>query len=274
MPIVAWRDLAPMRRRDTLRELLHPLPWLLASLVLAGAGWRLAALPCSFLFFLTALRLNHEAIHANLGLSRRACRLVLHGLSALMLGSNNAVAFNHLHHHAAQMGPDDHEGHCGRLSLLGVLAYGPRYPLDMHRHAWRKGDAALRRRMLVDGALNLGVVGLALGPLAGTALTYHLQVMLLAQCLTALFAVWITHRGCADDLLKARTQRNRWINLATYNMFFHLEHHHYPRVPVARLHLLAARLDAASPAFRAAIRPVVWEPPPPRPVRREASLGA
>lgn len=260
VPRISWRDLAPMRRRDTLVELLHPLPWLAASLILAQAGWWPAAMACSFMLFLTGLRLNHEAIHGNLGLPRRADRLVLHGLSAIMLGSNHAVAFNHLRHHAAAMGPEDHEGHCGRLSLLGVLAYGPRYPLDMHRLAWRKGDPALRRRMLVDAALNLGVLGLAFGPLAGTALTCHVLAMLLAQCLTAFFAVWITHRGCAEDALGARTQRNRWINALTYNMFFHLEHHHYPRVPVSRLHRLAARLDAASPAYAAAARRVVWEP--------------
>ncbi|MCE2990539.1 MAG: hypothetical protein LW838_10375, partial [Nitrosomonadaceae bacterium] len=46
----------------------------------------------------------------------------------------------------------------------------------------------------------------------------------------------------------------------TYNMFFHLEHHHYPRVPVSRLHILAQRLDSASPTFAATARRVIWEP--------------
>ena len=34
----------------------------------------------------------------------------------------------------------------------------------------------------------------------------------------------------------------------TLNMFFHLERHLFPRVPTARLHLLARRIDAASSA--------------------------
>lgn len=105
VPRISWRDLAPMRRSDTIAELLHPLPWLVCSLLLAQAGWWLAALPCSFMVFLTALRLNHEAIHGNLGLARRGDRAVLHALSAMMLGSNHAVAFNHMHHHATDMGP-------------------------------------------------------------------------------------------------------------------------------------------------------------------------
>lgn len=260
VPRISWRDLAPMRRSDTIAELLHPLPWLVCSLLLAQAGWWLAALPCSFMVFLTALRLNHEAIHGNLGLARRGDRAVLHALSAMMLGSNHAVAFNHLHHHATDMGPEDHEGHCGRLSLIGVLAYGPCYPVDMHCLAWRKGDGGLRRRMALDAALNLLVLGLAFGPFFGSALTYHVLVMLLAQSLTAFFAVWITHHGCAEESLTARTQRNRWINRITYNMFFHLEHHHYPRVPVSRLHILAQRLDSASPTFAATARRVIWEP--------------
>jgi fatty acid desaturase len=38
-------------------------------------------------------------------------------------------------------------------------------------------------------------------------------------------------------------------------MFYHLEHHRYPAVPTAHLHLLAARIDAAEPAMR---RQLVW----------------
>jgi fatty acid desaturase len=33
-------------------------------------------------------------------------------------------------------------------------------------------------------------------------------------------------------------------------MFFHLEHHLFPQVPTARLHILARRLDAAEPEAR------------------------
>ena len=251
-----WRDLVPMRRGEGIAECLHPVPWLAASAVLAAHELWVLALPCSFMFFLTALRLNHEAIHGHLGFGTRGHRLVMHGLSALMLGSNNAVAFNHLQHHRHNGTPVDIEGKAGRMSGWRVLLYGPAFPIEMHIDAWRRGGAALRRRMLIDGVAN----GLILGTTAttgSTILLYHVAVMVAAQCLTAFFAVWITHHDTEHDGLGARTQRARLINLVTYNMFFHLEHHLFPAVPVKRLHRLAARLDAAVPEIAARAKRVL-----------------
>ena len=267
---VAWRDLVPMRPIDGCVECLHPAPWLLGSWLLAGqAAWP-GAICCSFMFFLTALRLNHEAIHFNLGLSRRGHFRVLHGLSVLMLGSNNAVASNHLQHHAHLGTRRDLEGKAGRMGLWGVLAYGPLFPFEMHAAAWRRGSPELRRRMRIDLGLNLGMVAAALGSGSGV-LVYHLLAMNVAQCLTAFFAVWITHHHCVDAALVARTQRSRLLNLLSYSMFFHLEHHLFPAVPVRRLSLLAARLDAAVPELAANAPRVVARPriPLPKPAYRK-----
>lgn len=245
---IPWRDLVAMRRIDGLIECLHPLPWLAASWALAAAQIWPLALPASFMFFLTALRLNHEAIHGHLGFGAAGHRRVMHGLSALMLGSNNAVAYNHLQHHRHLNTPLDLEGKAGRMSGWRVLLYGPVFPVEMHIDAWRRGGRALRRRMLVDGAGNLLVLGAAV---VVPVLRYHIAVMVAAQCLTAFFAVWITHHDTEHDGLGARTQRSRLVNLLTYNMFFHLEHHLFPAVPVKRLARLAARLDAAVPEVAA-----------------------
>jgi len=253
---VEWRDLVTMRRIDGCVECLYPAPWLLGSWAVAALALWPAAAACSFMFFLTALRLNHEAIHGNLGLSPRAHRWVLHGLSALMLGSNSAVAFNHLQHHAHLGRPEDIEGKCGRMSGRHVLAYGPLFPIEMHLGAWRRGGRLLRRRMRVDLALNLAVLGAAAAS-ASPVLAYHLSAVACAQCLTAFFAVWITHRHCHGEDLVARTQRSRLLNLVTYNMFFHLEHHLYPAVPVKRLGQLAARIDAAAPELAGRARRVI-----------------
>lgn len=254
--LVMWRDLAPMRTRDGLIECLHPLPWLLGSWALAANALWLLAFPCSFMFFLTALRLNHEAIHNNLGFGPRGHRVVLHMLSALMLGSNNAVAANHLHHHKHVMQPDDLEGKCGRMSGLQVLRYGPVFPVEMHRAAWATKSPALRQRMRIDLLLNAFMI--ALFALTGwITLGYHLLFVAIAQCLTAYFAVWITHRGCHGDDLIARTQRAPVINLVTYNMLLHLEHHLFPGVPVKRLNTLAARIDVLAPEITAQARRVV-----------------
>lgn len=253
---VTWRDLAPMSRRDGLVECLHPVPWLLASWWLAGLDHWPAAAACSFMFFLTALRLNHEAIHGKLGFRPEGHRRVMHVLSLFMLGSNHAIGFNHLRHHKHVGTPGDVEGQCGRMSGLRVLAYGPRFPVDLHIAGWRLGGTALRRRMLVDLALNGAMFALAIG--SGSAvLAYHLAAMVAAQCLTAFFAVWITHRGCHGEELVARTQRSPLINLVTYNMFLHLEHHLFPGVPVRRLGTLATRIDAAIPELPTRVRRVI-----------------
>ncbi len=254
---IRWKDLTTMKPVDGWREGAIILPWLGLSLALLANDRLLFAAPCAFMFFLTALRLNHEAIHHNLGFGPQGHARVMHGLSMLMLLSNHSVAFNHLRHHKHVGKASDLEGKCGRMPGWKVLLYGPLFPLETHLAAWREGGKRQHRLMRRDLALNLVIPALALLPGLGF-LWMWVALMVVAQCLTAFFAVWITHHGCEDDdVLMARSQRNRMINLVSYNMFFHLEHHLFPAVPVSRLPLLAERLDVAFPKVRARIKPVV-----------------
>jgi len=253
---VEWRDLTLMRRRDGLIECLHPLPWLMGGMALFHYGYWPLAFLAEFMFFLTALRLNHEAIHHNLGFGPRGHRMVLHALSTVMLGSNHSVAFNHLRHHQHINTKDDLEGKAGKMSLWEVVVYGPLFPFECHIAALSEGGLVWRRRVLIDLGLNLVMPGLALG-IGLEFIIWHWFAMLLAQCFTALFAVWITHRGCDESALVARTQRGRMVNAVSYNMFFHLEHHLFPGVPVKRLPELAQRLEVVEPTFAKAIRPVL-----------------
>jgi fatty acid desaturase len=241
---VDWRDLTELTLTAKVKELLHPVPWLVASFVLAQAEMTIAALPCSFMFFLTALRLNHEAIHRNIGISHRANHGVLFVLSVLMLGSNHAVAFNHLRHHRHCMQPDDIEGACGRMGVWRVLAFGPIYPLLQHASALRETSGAEREFILAELTATAVWIIAALVVFDVAALKYHVVVTALAQCLTAFFAVWTTHHDCDPDGLYARTQRGSFKNRISYNMFYHLEHHLFPKVPVSQLGKLAERLDA------------------------------
>lgn len=243
---VKWRDLVRMRPVDGFVECLLPLPWLAGSWWSAAQGLWPLALACSFLFFLVALRVNHEAIHHNLGFSARGHHLVMHALSFVMIGSNHSVAWNHLRHHRHLETPKDLEGKAGRMGFWQVLAYGPKFPVECHLATLREAGPVWRKRVLIDLALNAAMAVIAFG-LMIDVLVYHLVTMAVAQCLTALFAVWITHRGGEDHKAIARTQRHALVNLVSYNMFFHLEHHLFPGVPVRRLPELARRLDAAVP---------------------------
>ena len=113
----------------------------------------------------------------------------------------------------------------------------------------------VRRWMLAELAGNFAVVGLVAGVLPERILLYHLSAMAIGQCLTAFFAVWTVHHDCAEATPPARTIRHPVRRIVTFNMFFHLEHHLFPQVPTARLHLLARRIDAAAPERR---RLLVW----------------
>ena len=114
--------------------------WMALSWVLYAASlWPLGLL-ASIMFFLCALRLNHEATHGNLRLSRRRDSLVKHMLSAVMLGSNRADAYCRLKHHKHSLGPYDCEGKRAHMTARQVLAYGPRFSIDLNLIAWRSGS--------------------------------------------------------------------------------------------------------------------------------------
>jgi fatty acid desaturase len=252
---VTWEDLQALRRHQFVIELMLPLPWLVLSIALYSSPFWPIGPFASFFFFLCCLRLNHEAIHNNLGLARGWDHLVMHGLSALMVGSTHADAFCHLRHHKDTLGADDHEGHCARMSFWQVLAYGPRFPVELNRQAWRQGGLRWQRRLVIDWAL-IAVFGTACLASGLPGLQLHVAAMLVGQCLTAFFAVWITHQGTIGSGLAGRSQRGPFAWLA-YQMFYHREHHLFPKVPVSRLGELARRLDAEVPGYAQARRPVL-----------------
>jgi len=248
-------DLKHISRAQAIRELTLPLPWLLLSWGLYSTSlWPLGAL-ASFMYFLCALRLNHEAIHGNLGLSRAQDLIVLHILSAMICGSNSSVAWSHMRHHKHAMGPGDIEGHCGEMTAWEVLQYGPKFPFDLLRTAWRNGGTKWQNRIIRD----LICMGMTVSIMLASGLQFlmlHVLAMCVAQCLTAFFAVWITHQGTGDSGLAARSQRGPLAKLA-YLMFYHREHHLFPQIPVSNLPALADRLDHKVPGYAASRKPVV-----------------
>jgi fatty acid desaturase len=59
--------------------------------------------------------------------------------------------------------------------------------------------------------------------------------------------VWTVHHDCEASREIARTLRNRLKSTIAFDMFFHVEHHLFPRVPTCRLPELARRLDQVAP---------------------------
>jgi fatty acid desaturase len=247
---VVWRDLVPLTRFEVGKELLLSAPWLALSLAAAQAGWFLPALAASFVFFLTGLRQVHNAFHHALGLTRAATEAVLFALSVLMLGSMHAVQFNHLRHHCHCMDDEDVEALSARLSIWQAFLVGPLFPLLLHGTALVRGSWRCRAWVAIELLANAAWIGLVFVVLDLAALRYHVLVMAIGQCLTAFFAVWTVHHDCDRYHHIARTLRGRLENFLSVSMFFHIEHHLFPRVPTCHLARLADRLDAAAPELK------------------------
>ena len=243
---IAWRDLTALRPLEQARELLLPLPFLLVART--AFAWDVPLLPwlASAYFFLAGLRVVHDAFHDNLALSRRTGHGLLLALSGLMLGSMHAVRITHLQHHRDCLGPDDVEGRTARRSAWRAIGAGVAFPVALHRAAWRRARPADRR--WIAGELSLTVLLIALAASRVSAqLTHHVGLMAIAQTLTGFFAVWTVHHDVDAEQQVARTLRHRVKSALALGMFFHLEHHLFPRVPTCHLPALADRLERAAP---------------------------
>jgi fatty acid desaturase len=250
---VGWRDLVRVTPFEVLQEPLLPVAWLAASLLTAAWGHYIIALGLSFVFFLTGLRLIHNTFHSSLGLSRRATDIVLWVMSLVMLGSMHAVQFNHLRHHRLTLGEDDVEGRHAEMPAWRALLFGPTFPILLHIAALRYGNRKLRATVVAELLLNAGWIGLVFGASGSSTLRYQVSAMAIGQCLTAFFAVWTVHHHCDRTHYIARTLRNKIKNGITFNMFLHVEHHLFPRVPTCHLGELSRRLDRVAPELKSKI---------------------
>jgi len=246
---VRWRDLVALSPGEKAWELSLSLPWFLLSLWCYERNWWWAGLGCSFYVFLTGLRQSHNAQHYSLGLPRIAQDCVLFALSMLMLASMHAVQLNHLHHHRHCLEDEDSEGATARLSWWRTLLNGPLFFIRLHESAWRLAGRTKRAWIASELFATSIVVVFAVCFFHSIPLRWHVQAMIAGECLTGFFAVWTVHHGCSSHE-PGRTQRGRWLNVISYSMFFHAEHHLFPAVPTPHLQTLASRLDAIMPEIR------------------------
>jgi fatty acid desaturase len=254
-PDVLWRDLLPLTQWEKAWELCLSVPWLIGSLCAYHYGYIAVGALCSFYYFLTGLRQSHGAQHYSLGLPKRVQDFVLFSLSTCMLASMHAIQVSHLHHHRHCLEDDDAEGSTARLKWWQAILLGPAFVARLHTNAWSLASAPKRRWMVAEIISFTIVIALAIIVPNLHALRWHVATMIVGECLTGFFAVWIVHHDCDTHTTMARTQRGRWVNRLCYSMFYHAEHHLFPLVPTCHLGALAERLDAANSAF--AVRQVI-----------------
>ena len=242
-----WLDLLQLSKLEIYYELLIWLPWLLLSWFAAAYEFTIVALGFSFVFFITGLRLNHNACHYAVGVSKSAHEYILFFLSILMLGSMHAVQVNHMRHHKYFPEPEDIEAMSAHKSALVAFLIGPFFPILLHIKALQVGSLSQRKWVCLELIMNVVWIVTVFTVLNFDFLKYHIVVMLVAQCMTAFFAVWTVHHDCDSEKHIARTIRHDLKAKITFNMFYHLEHHLFPAVPTCHLHLVAERMDNVAP---------------------------
>ena len=134
-----------------------------------------------------------------------------------------------------------------------ALLFGPAFPILLHINALRYGNRKLLATVIGQLFLNAAWIALVFGTFHSGSLRYHVSAMAIGQCLTAFFAVWTVHHHCDRTHYIARTLRNKIKNGITFNMFLHIEHHLFPRVPTCHLRELSHRIDRAAPELRSKI---------------------
>lgn len=161
----------------------------------------------------------------------------------------HAVKHNHMLHHKYCLQDKDVEGHCAKMSAWRAFLYGPAYIYTQHANALRSRNKTVIRYIIAELLLAVAFAA-AVFTLHIAFLQYHIIAMCVGECCTAFFAVWTVHHDCDEEVF-ARTLSNRWKNRFTYNMFYHLEHHLFPKVPTIKLPELSKRLKEGLPDLNA-----------------------
>ena len=240
-----WIDLVPYKRWEIIKELSLPLPWLVAELWASSNGWVLLSLISSAFFFLTCLRLSHNAFHYSLGLKRSTTNVVMLIISVFMMTSMRATQYTHLLHHRHCLGDKDVEGGISKLPFYEMLLAAPFFTIRLHIEALKQAKEKHKVWIKVELLLNLVWMLLVWFGFESDALKIHTVIMILCHLGSPFFTVWSVHHDCDDSDHESRTLRNPIMSLIAYNMLYHLEHHNYPAVPTCHLPELAMRLDQA-----------------------------
>ncbi len=243
---IVWQDLTKLSFKEKMIENNLTLPWLLSSLMLAYYEYYILALPFSAFFFLTALRQVHNGFHNALGKSKKMTWWCLYLNSVLMMVSVHAVKFNHLRHHKFCLREDDYEGKAARMTWYQAILYGPIHMFSIHWLTLQIGNKSYKKNVIAE-LISIFLFGGLVFYFQLHFLMYHIMIMLLSECLMAFFAVWLVHHDTHEHPNFARTQRTKWKNVISFNMFYHLEHHLFPAVPTIKLPELAKRMDKALP---------------------------
>jgi fatty acid desaturase len=213
-----------------------------AFVVLAAQELWLLAVPAALGTFLAAFVLLHDAMHNALGLSRPANEVVLTLSGVLLLKSGHGLRATHLRHHGRTLRDDDPEGGVVHWPLWRIVLAGPFHVLGNRALSMRVSPPT-RRHQLVETALTVLAIALAVGLFAATGSPAGLVYWAVAATLSATMSIWAAYLphvlSARHPLVRAAAGLSRWWTPVVSSFAFHHLHHQFPRVPTALLSDLA-----------------------------------
>ncbi|HEY3818088.1 MAG TPA: fatty acid desaturase [Polyangiaceae bacterium] len=232
---VVARALTPAERAVELAR-----PWVLlatfAGLEARGLWW--LAVPVAAATGFAAFVQMHDAIHASLGLSKRANDVVLFLSGLLLLKSGHALRATHLRHHGRCLGEDDPEGAPAHWPLWRALLAGPFHILTLRLEALRiapRTRAVQLAETLATAAVLAGAVALYRMTGAAAGLLYWGVAAAISGTMP-IWAAYLPHRLAAQHPVVRTAGRlaQVWTPIVT-SFAFHHPHHAHPKVPTALL---------------------------------------
>ncbi len=223
----------------------RPLLALAAFLLMVNLGWWAATPLVVWALYGSTLSAVHHLLHGSVGLSARWRHIWLSVLGCLVAESGHALLATHTVHHRDGSDAPDPEGYIEYLPWRRMPAGAAKYRYRLMWWGLHNGThrRRIRAELLVHAALHLA--SLALLPFDATLWIYLTMVHVASFAFAVLQgkgpqANW--GRDMPTPLLLIHT---RLFALLFFNHHQHLEHHAYPKVPLARLPRLRHVVEAA-----------------------------
>lgn len=236
-----------MRNLGRVRAIIitRPLVALVGFCLAATQGWWILTPVQLWVLYGSTCSAVHHLMHSGMGMSPRVRHFWLTTLGLVIAESGHAWFATHAMHHRDGTDLPDPEGYLEYLSWRELPAGAMKWRLRMMSWGYRFGQRQRRTRAELVTIVAMHITALALTPITVVPIVY----LALMQAGSFLFACMLAKgpqtnfgRQTTTPLIMVKTTL---IGLFLFNHHRHLEHHLYPKVPIARLGELTPTVEAA-----------------------------
>ena len=238
-------DITTNLRPTVLLLIARPLLGFVAFCIVASQGWWAATPVLLWLLYGSACSATHHLIHGGLGLSPKARHFWLTTLGLLIAESGHAWQATHVMHHRDGTDLPDPEGYLEYLTWTQLPLGALKWRFRMMAWGYKFGARQTRTRHELITIAAAHLVALMLIPLTVLPIMY----LALMQVGSFLFAVMLAKGPQTNFGREANAPlimvTAKLTGLFLFNHHHHLEHHLYPKVPMARLGQLSTVIEDA-----------------------------